>query len=162
MDYSKRVIDLYENPKNVGEFDENDENVGTSVVGAPSCGDVIKLQIKVGEDGSICDAKFKAFGCGAAIASSSLITDWISGKSLDEARTIKNHDVADYLSLPPVKVHCSVLAEEAVNKAIDNYLSKKKVAFSRKNSSDKPGKNTSDNLDKNSSGNLDKNISDNT
>ncbi len=125
MQYSKKVMDLYENPKNVGSFDESSENVGTSVVGAPSCGDVIKLQIKVDENGNIKDAKFKAFGCGAAIASSALITDWIQGKSLEEAKTIKNEEVAEYLSLPPVKAHCSVLAEEAVNKAIENYLSKK-------------------------------------
>jgi nitrogen fixation NifU-like protein len=126
MRYSKEVMELYENPKNIGELDENDENVGTSIVGAPSCGDVIKFQIKVGEDGNICDAKFKTFGCGAAIASSALITNWVSGKSLDEARSVKNKDVAEYLSLPPIKVHCSVLAEEAVSKAIENYLSKKK------------------------------------
>lgn len=118
-------MDLYSNPKNVGSLDESDENVGTSVVGAPSCGDVIKLQIKVGEDGKISDAKFKTFGCGAAIASSALITDWVQGKTLDEAKKIKNQDVADYLSLPPVKAHCSVLAEEAIEKAIENYLSKK-------------------------------------
>lgn len=125
MQYSKKVMDLYENPKNVGSFDESAKDVGTSVVGAPSCGDVIKLQIKVDENGNIKDAKFKAFGCGAAIASSALITDWIQGKSLEEAKTIKNEKVVEYLSLPPVKAHCSVLAEEAVNKAIENYLSKK-------------------------------------
>lgn len=124
MQYSKKVMDLYDNPKNVGTFDENDKDVGTAVVGAPSCGDVIKLQIKVGEDGNIKDAKFKAFGCGAAIASSALITDWVRGKSLEDASSIKNVDVAEYLSLPPVKAHCSVLAEEAVDKAIKNYLSK--------------------------------------
>lgn len=126
MEYSKKVMELYENPKNVGEFDENNKDVGTAIVGAPSCGDVIKLQIKVGEDGNINDAKFKTFGCGAAIASSALITDWIHGKSIEEAKKIKNKDVAEYLSLPPVKAHCSVLAEEAINKAIENYLSKKK------------------------------------
>jgi nitrogen fixation NifU-like protein len=120
-------MELYENPKNIGGFDENDENVGTSIVGAPSCGDVIKLQIKVNDDGNIVDAKFKTFGCGAAIASSALITDWVQGKSLEEAKAIKNQDVAEHLSLPPVKAHCSVLAEEAINKAIDNYLSKKKA-----------------------------------
>ena len=126
MQYSKKVMDLYKNPKNVGTFDENDANVGTSVVGAPSCGDVIKLQIKVDENGCISDAKFKAFGCGAAIASSALITDWVRGKNLDDAKQIKNKEVADYLSLPPLKLHCSVLAEEAVSKAIENYKSKQK------------------------------------
>lgn len=126
MKYSKEVMDLYKNPKNIGTFDENDANVGTSVVGAPSCGDVIKLQIKVDENGCISDAKFKAFGCGAAIASSALITDWVRGKNLDDAKQIKNEEVADYLSLPPVKLHCSVLAEEAVSKAIENYKSKQK------------------------------------
>ena len=125
MEYSKKVMDLYSNPKNVGSLNEEDENVGTSVVGAPSCGDVIKLQIRVNDDGKITEAKFKTFGCGAAIASSALITDWVQGKSLDEAKKIKNEEVADYLSLPPVKAHCSVLAEEAINKAIENYLSKK-------------------------------------
>ncbi|MCR5224677.1 MAG: Fe-S cluster assembly scaffold IscU [Alphaproteobacteria bacterium] len=125
MEYSKKVMDLYSNPKNVGSLNEEDENVGTSVVGAPSCGDVIKLQIRVDDDGKIAEAKFKTFGCGAAIASSALITDWVQGKSLDEAKKIKNKDVAEYLSLPPVKAHCSVLAEEAINKAIENYLSKK-------------------------------------
>ncbi|MBE6447440.1 MAG: Fe-S cluster assembly scaffold IscU [Alphaproteobacteria bacterium] len=125
MKYSEKLMDLYNNPKNVGSLDENDKNVGTSVVGAPSCGDVIKLQIKVDDEGKIVDAKFKTFGCGAAIASSALITDWVQGKSLEEARKIKNQDVADYLSLPPVKAHCSVLAEEAIDKAIENYLAKK-------------------------------------
>lgn len=125
MEYSKKVMDLYSNPKNVGSLNEEDENVGTSVVGAPSCGDVIKLQIRVDNDGKISEAKFKTFGCGAAIASSALITDWVQGKSLDEAKKIKNEEVAEYLSLPPVKAHCSVLAEEAINKAIENYLSKK-------------------------------------
>ena len=128
MQYSKKVMDLYKNPKNVGTFDENDANVGTSVVGAPSCGDVIKLQIKVDENGCISDAKFKAFGCGAAIASSALITDWVRGKNLDDAKQIRNKEVADQLSLPPVKLHCSVLAEEAVSKAIENYKSKQKKA----------------------------------
>lgn len=125
MQYSKKVMDLYNDPKNVGSFDENDENVGTSVVGAPSCGDVIKLQIKVDENGCISDAKFKAFGCGAAIASSALITEWVRGKKLENAKEIKNEEVAEYLSLPPVKLHCSVLAEEAVSKAIENYREKK-------------------------------------
>lgn len=125
MKYSEKLMELYSNPKNVGSLDEKDENVGTSVVGAPSCGDVIKLQIKVDNEGRIADAKFKTFGCGAAIASSALITDWVQGKTLDEAKKIKNQDVAKYLSLPPVKAHCSVLAEEAIEKAIENYLSKK-------------------------------------
>lgn len=126
MEYSKKVMDLYSDPKNVGSLDENDKNVGTSVVGAPACGDVIKLQIKVGADGKISAAKFKTFGCGAAIASSALITDWVQGKNLDEAKRIKNTDVAEYLSLPPVKAHCSVLAEEAIQGAIDDYLQKQK------------------------------------
>lgn len=126
MEYSDRVIKLYSDPKNVGSLDENDVNVGTSVVGAPACGDVIKLQIRVDKDGKISDAKFKTFGCGAAIASSALITDWVQGKNLDEAKKIKNTEVADYLSLPPVKAHCSVLAEEAIQGAIENYLSKQK------------------------------------
>jgi nitrogen fixation NifU-like protein len=124
MEYSKEVTDRYNSTKNVGSLDDNDKNVGTSVVGAPSCGDVIKLQIKVDENGIISDAKFKTFGCGAAIASSSLITEWIHGKSIEEAQKIKNHEVAEYLSLPPIKAHCSVLAEEAVNKAIQDYRNK--------------------------------------
>ena len=125
MEYSKEVLELYKNPHNIGSLDENDKKVGTSVVGSPSCGDVIKLQIKVDDDGKISEAKFKAFGCGAAIASSSLITDWVQGKTLEEAESIKNQEVADYLSLPPVKTHCSVLAEEAIRKAIQDYRSKK-------------------------------------
>jgi nitrogen fixation NifU-like protein len=119
-------MNLYLDPKNIGELDENDKNVGTSVVGAPACGDVIKLQIKVDENGKISDAKFKTFGCGAAIASSALMTDWTLGKTLEEVKTIKNKDIADHLSLPPVKLHCSVLAEEALEKAVENYLSKNK------------------------------------
>ncbi|MDR0753146.1 MAG: Fe-S cluster assembly scaffold IscU [Holosporaceae bacterium] len=126
MEYSKEVMERYTNPKNVGVLDDNDKNVGTSVVGAPSCGDVIKLQVKVDENGKISEAKFKAFGCGAAIASSALITEWVQGKSLEEAEGIKNREVAKYLSLPPVKAHCSVLAEEAVRKAIKNYQDKNK------------------------------------
>ena len=125
MEYSTEVMDLYKNPHNIGSLDEKDKQVGTSVVGSPSCGDVIKLQIKVDDEGKISEAKFKAFGCGAAIASSSLITDWVRGKTLEEAEEIKNQEVADYLSLPPVKVHCSVLAEEAIRKAIADYRSKK-------------------------------------
>jgi nitrogen fixation NifU-like protein len=124
MQYSKRVLDLYENPENIGSMDEKDKNVGTSVVGAPSCGDVIKFQIRVNDNGVISDAKFKTFGCGAAIASSAFITGVVKGKTLEEARQIRNQEVADYLSLPPVKVHCSVLAEEAIKKAIDDYRSK--------------------------------------
>jgi nitrogen fixation NifU-like protein len=126
MEYSKEVMDRYNDTKNVGSLNDSDKNVGTSIVGAPSCGDVIKLQIKVDDIGVIEDAKFKTFGCGAAIASSSLITEWIKGKSLEEAQGIKNQEVAEYLSLPPVKAHCSVLAEEAVRKAIQNYQDKNK------------------------------------
>ena len=125
MEYSKEVMDLYNNPHNIGSLDERDKQVGTSVVGSPSCGDVIKLQIKVDDEGKISEAKFKAFGCGAAIASSSLITDWVKGKTLEEAEEIKNREVAEFLSLPPVKAHCSVLAEEAIRKAITDYRSKK-------------------------------------
>ncbi|MDR1983017.1 MAG: Fe-S cluster assembly scaffold IscU [Holosporaceae bacterium] len=124
MKYSKEVMDRYNNPQNIGSLDDSDKNVGTSVVGAPSCGDVIKFQIKVDENGKISEAKFKTFGCGAAIASSALITEWVKGKSLEEAKNIKNKDVAQYLSLPPIKVHCSILAEEAVSKAINDYLTK--------------------------------------
>ncbi len=125
MEYSKKVMDLYTNPENVGSLDENSPDVGTSVVGAPSCGDVIKFQIKVGEDGRISEARFKTFGCGAAIASSALISSWVKGKTLDEAQKITNTSVAEYLSLPPVKAHCSVLAEEAIGKAIEDYKAKK-------------------------------------
>ena len=124
MKYSEKVMELYGNPENVGSLDENDKNVGTSVVGAPSCGDVIKFQIKVDDAGKISEAKFKTFGCGAAIASSALISNWVKGKTLQEASGIKNEEVAEYLSLPPVKAHCSVLAEEAISKAIKNYQSK--------------------------------------
>ncbi|MDR1361646.1 MAG: iron-sulfur cluster assembly scaffold protein [Holosporaceae bacterium] len=126
MSYSKRVMDLYENPANIGTLDENDETVGTAVVGSPACGDVIKFQIKVDEDGKISDAKFKAFGCGAAIASSALVTEWVLGKKLNEASKITNEQVTEYLSLPPVKAHCSVLVEGAVAKAIENYMSKRR------------------------------------
>ncbi|MDR1334613.1 MAG: Fe-S cluster assembly scaffold IscU [Holosporaceae bacterium] len=125
MKYSQKVMDLYANPKNVGSLDEEDIDVGTSIVGAPSCGDVIKFQIKVGKDGKISDAKFKTFGCGAAIASSALMTDWVRGKTLAQAKEIKNQEVTEYLSLPPVKAHCSVLAEKAIAKAIENYMSKR-------------------------------------
>lgn len=123
MAYGKKVIDHYENPRNVGSMNEKDEKVGTAIVGAPACGDVMKLQIKV-EDGVITDAKFKTFGCGSAIASSSLVTELLKGKNLDEALALKNQSIVDELELPPVKVHCSVLAEEAVKAAIADYKSK--------------------------------------
>jgi Fe-S cluster assembly scaffold IscU len=125
MAYGKKLIDHYENPRNVGSMDKADANVGTGLVGAPACGDVMKLQIKVGNDGIIEDAKFKTFGCGSAIASSSLVTELIKGKRLEEASTIKNKDIAEALSLPPVKIHCSMLAEEAVKAAIADYQGKK-------------------------------------
>ena len=124
MAYSDKVIDHYENPRNVGSFDKGDESVGTGMVGAPACGDVMKLQIKVGPDGLIEDAKFKTFGCGSAIASSSLVTEWVKGKTIDEAETIKNTDIAKHLALPPVKIHCSVLAEDAIKAAIADYRAK--------------------------------------
>lgn len=124
MAYSDKVIDHYENPRNVGSFDKNDPEVGTGMVGAPACGDVMKLQIKVSEDGVIEDAKFKTYGCGSAIASSSLVTEWLKGKTLDEATTIKNSDIATELALPPVKIHCSILAEDAIKAAIKDYKSK--------------------------------------
>jgi nitrogen fixation NifU-like protein len=125
MAYSEKVIDHYENPRNVGAMDKNDASVGTGLVGAPACGDVMKLQIKVNDAGIIEDAKFKTFGCGSAIASSSLITEWVKGKSIDEAATIKNTQIAAELSLPPVKIHCSVLAEDAIKAAIEDYRKKK-------------------------------------
>ena len=128
MAYSEKVVDHYENPRNVGAFDKDDTAVGTGLVGAPACGDVMKLQIKVGADGIIEDAKFKTFGCGSAIASSSLITEWVKGKSLDEAATIKNTQIAQHLALPPVKIHCSVLAEDAIKAAIDDYRKKHQPA----------------------------------
>jgi len=125
--YSDKVLDHYENPRNVGSFDEDDNSVGTGMVGAPACGDVMRLQIKVNDDGIIEDAKFKTYGCGSAIASSSLLTQWVKGKSLNEASQIKNSDIAEELALPPVKIHCSVLAEDAIQSAIDNYLMKNKL-----------------------------------
>jgi len=128
MAYSEKVIEHYENPRNVGSFDKDDPMVGTGLVGAPACGDVMKLQIKVGPDGTIEDAKFKTFGCGSAIASSSLATEWIKGKSLDEAEQIRNTQIAQHLSLPPVKIHCSVLAEDAIKAAIRDYRGKNKRA----------------------------------
>ena len=124
MAYSEKVIDHYNNPRNVGSFDKGAEDVGTGLVGAPACGDVMKLQIKVSADGVIQDAKFKTFGCGSAIASSSLATEWIKGKSLNEAETIKNTEIAQHLALPPVKIHCSVLAEDAIKAAIADYRAK--------------------------------------
>jgi len=121
MAYSYNVIDHYENPRNVGAFEKGDESVGTGMVGAPACGDVMKLQIKVNEAGVIEDAKFKTYGCGSAIASSSLVTEWVKGKSLDEALTIKNTKIAEELALPPVKIHCSILAEDAIKAAVADY-----------------------------------------
>ncbi|HGK4078368.1 TPA: Fe-S cluster assembly scaffold IscU [Klebsiella pneumoniae] len=127
MAYSEKVIDHYENPRNVGSFDNSDENVGSGMVGAPACGDVMKLQIKVNNEGIIEDARFKTYGCGSAIASSSLVTEWVKGKSLDEAQAIKNTDIADELELPPVKIHCSILAEDAIKTAIADYKSKREA-----------------------------------
>ncbi|MDX1374996.1 MAG: Fe-S cluster assembly scaffold IscU [Burkholderiales bacterium] len=121
MAYSNKVIDHYENPRNVGTFDKADESIGTGMVGAPACGDVMKLQIKVGADGVIEDARFKTYGCGSAIASSSLVTEWVKGKTLDEAAGIKNTQIAEELALPPVKIHCSILAEDAIKAAIADY-----------------------------------------
>jgi len=123
MAYGEKVLDHYENPRNVGSF-ENDNNIGTGMVGAPACGDVMKLQIKVDDNGVIEDAVFKTYGCGSAIASSSLLTEWVKGKTLDEAKAIKNTEIAEELALPPVKIHCSVLAEDAINAAIDDYRKK--------------------------------------
>jgi nitrogen fixation protein NifU and related proteins len=124
MAYSDKVIEHYENPRNVGTLDKNDESVGTGLVGAPACGDVMRLQIKVGDDGRIADARFKTFGCGSAIASSSLATEWLKGKTVDEAATIKNSMIAEELHLPPVKIHCSVLAEDAIKSAIADFRAK--------------------------------------
>ncbi len=124
MAYSEKVIDHYENPGNVGSFDKNDREVGTGMVGAPACGDVMKLQIKVNEEGIITDAKFKTYGCGSAIASSSLATEWLKGRSLQQAQDIKNSDIATELALPPVKIHCSILAEDAIKAAIADYKNK--------------------------------------
>ncbi len=128
MAYGKKVVDHYENPRNVGSFDKGDQNVGTGIVGAPECGDVMKLQIKCDGDGRILDAKFKTFGCGSAIASSSLATEWVKGKTLDEALDIRNTEIVNELSLPPVKIHCSVLAEDAIRAAIRDYKEKREVA----------------------------------
>lgn len=124
MSYSQKVVDHYENPRNVGSFDRNDASVGTGMVGAPACGDVMKLQIRVREDGIIEDARFKTYGCGSAIASSSLVTEWVKGKTLDQAMQIRNTHIAEELALPPVKIHCSILAEDAIKAAIADYRSK--------------------------------------
>ena len=124
MAYSEIVIDHYENPRNVGSFSKDDQDVGTGMVGAPACGDVMKLQIKVNDAGIIEDARFKTYGCGSAIASSSLVTEWVKGKTLDEAMSIKNTQIAEELALPPVKIHCSILAEDAIKAAIDDYRTK--------------------------------------
>ena len=128
MAYSDKVIDHYENPRNVGSFDKGDDSVGTGMVGAPAYGDVMKLQIKVGTDGRIEDARFKTYGCGSAIASSSLVTEWVKGKTLDQATEIKNTQIAQELALPPVKIHCSILAEDAIKAAVDDYRAKKPSA----------------------------------
>ena len=125
MAYSEKLLDHYENPRNVGSFNKDENNVGTGMVGAPACGDVMKLQIKVDEEGVIEDAVFKTYGCGSAIASSSLLTEWVKGKTLDQARAIKNTDIAEELALPPVKIHCSVLAEDAINAAVEDYMKKR-------------------------------------
>lgn len=125
MAYSEKVIDHYENPRNVGSFDKNDPTVATGMVGAPACGDVMKLQLKISDAGIIEDAKFKTYGCGSAIASSSLVTEWVKGKSIEEAGAIKNTDISEELALPPVKIHCSILAEDAIKAAIEDYKSKR-------------------------------------
>ena len=127
MAYSEKVIEHYENPRNVGSFDKDDPNVGTGLVGAPACGDVMKLQLKINDDGIIEDAKFKTFGCGSAIASSSLATEWVKGMTLDQAMAIKNTQIVEELSLPPVKIHCSVLAEDAIKSAIADYKAKRQA-----------------------------------
>ena len=128
MAYSEKVVDHYENPRNVGSFDKSDTDIGTGMVGAPACGDVMKLQIKVDNDtGIITDAKFKTYGCGSAIASSSLVTEWLKGKTLDEAGTIKNSNIAQELALPPVKIHCSILAEDAIKAAVNDYRNRHSV-----------------------------------
>ena len=128
MAYSDKVLDHYENPRNVGTLDKNDPNVGTGMVGAPACGDVMKLMIKVSDDGIIEDAKFKTYGCGSAIASSSLVTEWVKGKTLDQAAALKNSEIAEELALPPVKIHCSILAEDAIKAAVEDYKKKHATA----------------------------------
>ena len=130
MAYSEKVLDHYNNPRNVGSLDKNDPDVGTGMVGAPACGDVMKLQITVNDDGIIEDARFKTYGCGSAIASSSLVTEWVKGKTLDEAASLKNTEIAKELSLPPVKIHCSILAEDAIKAAIEDYR-KKRESFAQ-------------------------------
>jgi len=127
MAYSKKVLDHYENPRNVGTMDDNDKNVGTGMVGAPACGDVMRLQIRVNDDNVITDAKFKTYGCGSAIASSSLLTEWVKGRTLDEAAAIKNTELAEELALPPVKIHCSVLAEDAIKTAVKALKEKRNI-----------------------------------
>ena len=127
MSYNKKIMDHYDNPRNVGSLNKEDINIGTGIVGAPACGDVMKLQIKVAKDGVIEDAKFKTFGCGSAIASSSLATEWVKGKNIADASKIKNKEIADYLSLPPVKLHCSMLAEDAIKSAVADYITKQKT-----------------------------------
>ncbi len=136
MAYSEKLIDHYENPRNVGTLDKSDRNVGTGMVGAPACGDVMRLQIKVNEKGVIEDARFKTYGCGSAIASSSLLTEWVKGKTLEEAAEIKNSDIAEELALPPVKIHCSVLAEDAIKAAISDYQAKQQGAQAEKGDSE--------------------------
>ena len=131
MAYSDKVLDHYENPRNVGSFDKSDDHIGTGMVGAPACGDVMKLQIRVNEQGIIEDARFKTYGCGSAIASSSLVTEWVKGKTLDEAATIKNTQIAAELSLPPVKIHCSILAEDAIKAAVADYRKKHEFSESK-------------------------------
>jgi nitrogen fixation NifU-like protein len=127
MAYSDKVLDHYENPRNAGSFEKDDPTIGTGMVGAPACGDVMKLQIKVGQDGIITDAKFKTYGCGSAIASSSLVTEWVKGKTLDEAGSIKNSEIAEHLALPPVKIHCSILAEDAIKAAVNDYRNRHSI-----------------------------------
>ena len=127
MAYSEKVVDHYENPRNVGSFDKSDTDIGTGMVGAPACGDVMKLQIKVNTEGVITDARFKTYGCGSAIASSSLVTEWVKGKTLDQAREITNSTIAEELALPPVKIHCSILAEDAIKAAVDDYRNRHRV-----------------------------------
>ncbi len=137
MSYSEKLINHYENPRNVGSMDKDSDHVGTGLVGAPACGDVMKLQIKVSEEGIIEDAKFKTFGCGSAIASSSLVTEWVKGKSIDDAAKIVNTDIAKHLALPPVKIHCSVLAEDAIKAAVADYKSKNVAGKVKDETSDK-------------------------
>jgi nitrogen fixation protein NifU and related proteins len=136
MAYSDELIDHYENPRNVGILDKADSDVGTGLVGAPACGDVMKLQIKVSQEGIIEDAKFKTFGCGSAIASSSLVTEWVKGKTVDEAAEIRNTEIAEHLALPPVKIHCSVLAEDAIKAAVSDYRAKNEPALKKAGAAD--------------------------